>query len=162
MLTADVCSPVKQENKREAAALLKAADLDVSTAIRLFLRSVVETGGLPIVLLRPNPATLAAIKASKAGKVTAPVWMTFEPDACLGHSRKPASSSADRTQIEGSGLDAFPKPLSHAYPSQVAEKVLGGHAAQLPFGPGHEPLVAIADRLDVVALTHLSVIRHRR
>lgn len=70
MLTADVRSRVEPELKREAAAILKAAGLDVSTAIRLFLRSVVETGGLPIVLLRPNPATLAAIKASKAGKVT--------------------------------------------------------------------------------------------
>ena len=33
------------ELKREAAAVLKASGLDVSTAIRLFLRSVVERGG---------------------------------------------------------------------------------------------------------------------
>ena len=70
MLTADVRSRVEPELKREAAAILKTAGLDVSTAIRLFLRSVVETGDLPIILLRPNPVTLAAIKASKAGKVT--------------------------------------------------------------------------------------------
>ena len=70
MLTADVRSRVEPELKREAAAILKTAVLDVSTAIRLFLRSVVETGDLPIILLRPNPVTLAAIKASKAGKVT--------------------------------------------------------------------------------------------
>lgn len=70
MLTADVRSRVEPELKREAAAILKTAGLDVSTAIRLFLHSVVETGGLPIVLLRPNPTTLAAIKASKPGKVT--------------------------------------------------------------------------------------------
>ena len=70
MLAADVRSRVEPELKREAAAILKTAGLDVSTAIRLFLRSVVETGGVHIILLRPNPATLAAIKASKAGKVT--------------------------------------------------------------------------------------------
>lgn len=70
MLTVDVRSRVEPELKREAAAVLHAAGLDVSTAIRLFLRSVVETGGLPIEVPRPNATTLAAIKAAKAGKVT--------------------------------------------------------------------------------------------
>lgn len=42
--------------------------LDVSTAIRLFLRSVVETGTLPMPIARPNPTTLAAIQAAKEGK----------------------------------------------------------------------------------------------
>lgn len=42
----------------------------VSTAIRLFLRSVVDSGGLPIEVPRPNAKTLAAIKAAKANKVT--------------------------------------------------------------------------------------------
>lgn len=49
---------------------LKASDLNVSTAIRLFLRIVVETGGPPIEVPRPNAKTLAAIKACKAGKAT--------------------------------------------------------------------------------------------
>jgi DNA-damage-inducible protein J len=70
MMTVDVRSRVEPELKREAAAVLKAAGLDVSTAIRLFLRSVVDTGGLPIKVPRPNAKTLAAIKAAKAGKVT--------------------------------------------------------------------------------------------
>jgi DNA-damage-inducible protein J len=70
MLTVDVRSRVEPELKREAVAVLKAAGLDVSTAIRLFLRSVVETGGLPIEVPRLNAKTLAAIKAAKAGKVT--------------------------------------------------------------------------------------------
>ncbi|MFA7506260.1 MAG: type II toxin-antitoxin system RelB/DinJ family antitoxin [Burkholderiaceae bacterium] len=70
MLTADVRARVEPELKREAAAVLKAAGLDVSTAIRLFLRSVVEKGGLPMDLSRPNAVTLAAIKAAKEGKVS--------------------------------------------------------------------------------------------
>ena len=70
MLTTEVRSRVEPELKEEAAAVLKAAGLDVSTAIRLFLRSVVEKGGLPIEVPRPNPATIAAIKAAKAGAVT--------------------------------------------------------------------------------------------
>lgn len=70
MLTVDVRSRVEPELKHEAAAILKAAGLDVSTAIRLFLRSVVEHGGLPMELPRPNATTLAAIRNAKAGKTT--------------------------------------------------------------------------------------------
>lgn len=70
MHTVEVRSRIEPELKREAAAVLKAAGLDVSTAIRLFLRGVVEKGGLPEDLPRPNPTTLAAIKAAKSGKVT--------------------------------------------------------------------------------------------
>lgn len=70
MLTADVRSRVEPELKREAAAVLKASGLDLSTAIRLFLRSVVEQGGLPMELPRANADTLAAIREAKAGKTT--------------------------------------------------------------------------------------------
>jgi DNA-damage-inducible protein J len=70
MMTVDVRSRVEPELKSEAEAVLKAAGLDVSTAIRLFLRCVVETGKMPIDFTRPNPTTIAAIKAAKAGKVT--------------------------------------------------------------------------------------------
>ncbi|HYN62381.1 MAG TPA: type II toxin-antitoxin system RelB/DinJ family antitoxin [Rubrivivax sp.] len=70
VLAVDVCSRVEPELKREAAAVLKAAGLDVSTAIRLFLRCVVEKGGLPMDLPRPNATTLAAIKAAMEDKVS--------------------------------------------------------------------------------------------
>ena len=70
MLTVDVRSRVEPELKREATAVLKASGLDVSTAIRLFLRSVVGNGGMPIDLPRPNAITLAAIKAAKEGRVS--------------------------------------------------------------------------------------------
>jgi DNA-damage-inducible protein J len=71
MLTVDVRSRVEPELKREATAILKAAGLDVSVAIRLFLRSVVEQGGLPIEMPRPNAKTLAAIRDAKQGRATA-------------------------------------------------------------------------------------------
>ncbi len=70
MLTVDVRARVEPELKREAAAVLEAAGLDVSTAIRLFLRSVVEKGVLPMELPRANPTTLAAIRDAKAGRTS--------------------------------------------------------------------------------------------
>jgi DNA-damage-inducible protein J len=69
-MTIDVHFRVEPELKNEAEAILKAAGLDVNTAIRLFLRCVVETGRMPINFTHPNPTTIAAIKAAKAGKVT--------------------------------------------------------------------------------------------
>jgi len=70
MLTVDVRSRVEPELKREAAAVLKASGLNLSTAIRLFLRGVVQQGGLPMDMPRPNATTLTAIKAAKHGQVT--------------------------------------------------------------------------------------------
>ena len=70
MVTVDVRARVEPALKRDAAAVLKACGLDVSTAIRMFLRSVVDAGGLPIAVPRPNAKTLAAIREAKTGKVT--------------------------------------------------------------------------------------------
>lgn len=70
MMTVDVRARIEPQLKEQAAAVLQAQGLDVSTAIRLFLRSVVEKGGLPIDLPRPNQATVAAIRAARAGDVT--------------------------------------------------------------------------------------------
>ncbi|MDZ7651137.1 MAG: type II toxin-antitoxin system RelB/DinJ family antitoxin [Burkholderiaceae bacterium] len=70
MMTVDVRARVEPQLKEQAAAVLQAQGLDVSTAIRLFLRSVVEKGGLPIDLPRPSQATVAAIRAARAGDVT--------------------------------------------------------------------------------------------
>ena len=44
--------------------------LTTSMAIRLFLRSVFEHGGIPIEVAIPNAKTIAAIKAAKAWKTT--------------------------------------------------------------------------------------------
>ena len=70
MVTVDVRARVEPALKRDAAAVLKACGLDLSTAIRMFLRSVVDAGGLPIAVPRPNAKTLAAIRKAKTGKVT--------------------------------------------------------------------------------------------
>ena len=74
MVTVDVRARVEPALKRDASAVLKACGLDVSTAIRMFLRSVVESGGLPMAVPvpvpQPNAKTLAAIRKARSGKVT--------------------------------------------------------------------------------------------
>ena len=76
MMTVDVRARVEPQLKREAATVLRDMGLDLSTAVRLFLRSVVEKNGLPMDMPRPNEATVAAIRAARAGEVT---------DASLNH-----------------------------------------------------------------------------
>lgn len=61
MLAVGVRSRGEPELKREVAADLKAAGLDVSMAIRLFLRSVVERVGLPMELPRAPPSSSGAV-----------------------------------------------------------------------------------------------------
>ena len=70
MLTVEVRSRIEPALKDEATAVLKASGLDVSTAIRLFMRSVVEKGYFPIDMPKPNARTLAAIADAKKGRTT--------------------------------------------------------------------------------------------
>lgn len=69
MMTVDVRARVEPQLKQEAATVLRAMGLDLSTAIRLFLRSVVEKNGLPMDMPKPNGATVAAIRAAAADDV---------------------------------------------------------------------------------------------
>lgn len=55
--------------KRQAAAVLDDIGLTVSDAVRLLLTRVARDKALPFELLTPNAATVAAMKAARAGKV---------------------------------------------------------------------------------------------
>ena len=55
--------------KDEAAAVLAAMGLTVSDAVRLMLTRVAQDKALPFEPLVPNPATIAAMRAARAGKV---------------------------------------------------------------------------------------------
>jgi DNA-damage-inducible protein J len=54
MKNAVIRARIDLELKSKAAAVLKANDLEVSDAIRLFLRQVVHRGGLPFSVRNPN------------------------------------------------------------------------------------------------------------
>ncbi len=70
MLTADIRFKVEPNLKRDATAILKACGFDVSTAMRLFLHSVVEKGRIPEALIdQLDDAVLTQlVKARKGGK----------------------------------------------------------------------------------------------
>ena len=55
--------------KEEATAVLAAIGLTVSDAVRLLLTKVAQEKALPFEPLIPNPATIAAIKEARAGKL---------------------------------------------------------------------------------------------
>ena len=55
--------------KAEASAVLAAMGLTVSDAVRLMLTRVAHDKALPFEPLVPNAATIAAMKAARAGKL---------------------------------------------------------------------------------------------
>jgi DNA-damage-inducible protein J len=64
MLTATIRSRIEPELKDDAERILKACGLDMSTAIRLFLNSVVVHKGLPFDVT-PNDKTIAAMEEAR-------------------------------------------------------------------------------------------------
>lgn len=62
MLTSEIRSRIEPELKDEAQAVLGRVGLNISDAIRLFLRQVVATRGLPFEVREyPNSTTQAAM-----------------------------------------------------------------------------------------------------
>lgn len=61
MKTAEVRSRIEPLLKERSVAVLASLGLDMSDAIRLFLRQVVEVGGLPFAVRKPDPETIAAM-----------------------------------------------------------------------------------------------------
>ena len=70
-MNASIKTRIEPELKDQAEATLNALGLDLSSGIRLFLRQVVLTQGLPfpLALPTPNPATQRAIADSYVGRV---------------------------------------------------------------------------------------------
>jgi DNA-damage-inducible protein J len=66
MKTADVRLRLEPQLKDEAAKILADAGLDLSIAIRLFLKQVVAHRGLPFEVRQPNAATIRAMKEARS------------------------------------------------------------------------------------------------
>ncbi len=63
---ADVRFRVEADLKAQATDVLQACGLNVSDALRLFLRQVVETQGLPFEVRVPSKKTARAMKEARA------------------------------------------------------------------------------------------------
>ena len=68
--TTDVRSRIEPDLKDRASEVLAECGLNLSDAIRLFLRQVVARQGLPFEVRIPNATTLAAMKEARSMKRT--------------------------------------------------------------------------------------------
>lgn len=59
--SAEIRSRIEPDLKQESSEVLASLGLDMSDAIRLFLRQVVEVRGLPFDLRQPTPKTAVAM-----------------------------------------------------------------------------------------------------
>ena len=66
--TTDVRSRIEPDLKDRASEVLAACGLNLSDAIRLFLRQVVVQEGLPFAVKTPNATTIAAMKEARSMK----------------------------------------------------------------------------------------------
>src|SRR5258706_11569859 len=64
--SADVRLRLEPELKEEAVRILADAGLELSIAIRLFLKQVVAHRGLPFEVRQPNAATLRAMRQAES------------------------------------------------------------------------------------------------
>lgn len=64
--TTDVRSRIEPELKDRASEVLAECGLNLSDAIRLFLRQVVAQQGLPFEVRTPNAVTVAAMKEARS------------------------------------------------------------------------------------------------
>lgn len=67
--TTDVRSRIEPEIKNRAAEVLASCGLNLSDAIRLFLRQVVAQEGLPFEVKAPNAKTRAAMLEARAMRI---------------------------------------------------------------------------------------------
>jgi DNA-damage-inducible protein J len=68
--TTDVRARIEPDLKEDATRVLAENGLTISDAVRLFLRQVVLTHGLPFEVRIPNAETLEALRESRALKGT--------------------------------------------------------------------------------------------
>ena len=66
---AEIRSRIELDLKEEATRVLASCGLNVSDAIRLFLRQVVAQNGLPFEIKAPNTLTRAAMEEARSGNL---------------------------------------------------------------------------------------------
>ncbi|NOS75762.1 MAG: type II toxin-antitoxin system RelB/DinJ family antitoxin [Methyloglobulus sp.] len=66
---AEIRSRIEPDLKENATRVLASCGLNISDAVRLFLRQVVAQNGLPFEVKAPNAVTVAAMKEADSGNL---------------------------------------------------------------------------------------------
>ena len=66
---AEIRSRIEPDLKENATRVLASCGLNVSDAVRLFLRQVVAQNGLPFEVKAPNAVTIAAMEEADSGNL---------------------------------------------------------------------------------------------
>ena len=66
---AEIRSRIEPDLKKNATRILASCGLNVSDAVRLFLRQVVAQNGLPFEVKAPNAVTRAAMEEADSGNL---------------------------------------------------------------------------------------------
>jgi DNA-damage-inducible protein J len=96
--TADVRTRIEPDLKEDAQRVLAENGLTISDAVRLFLRQVVLSRGLPFDVRIPNEATLRALKESRTMEGRARFGSAEE---LLNELEKEDQATAPKRQHEG-------------------------------------------------------------
>lgn len=73
---AEIRSRIDPDLKENATRILAACGLNVSDAVRLFLRQVVTHNGLPFEIKAPNSVTCSAMEEADSGNL--PIFATVQ------------------------------------------------------------------------------------
>lgn len=97
--TADLRLRLEPELKDEAARILASAGLDLSVAIRLFLRHVVVHRGLPFAVREPTAATAQAMREAQA--IATPRFVNAQEvfDELEGQGRRKSGPPATKRRL---------------------------------------------------------------
>jgi DNA-damage-inducible protein J len=97
--TADVRLRLEPELKDEAARILAGLGLELSIAIRIFLKQVVAHRGLPFEMREPNASTVRAMKG--ADSIVKPRFGSVKElfDGLEKNTRRKASRAAPKKRL---------------------------------------------------------------
>lgn len=106
---------IKEKDKKEFIRIIEDAGLDVATALRIYVRTVVRAGEFPFWLMTPNAKTVNAMQAvlSDAGE--------FEDTEDFGAYLEKVETEAQQ-EVSDPSLERVPKrPRRHDKKKKVTE-----------------------------------------
>lgn len=106
---------ISEADKQEFVRILEEAGLDVATALRVYVRTVIRAGEFPFWLMTPNAKTVKAMLAVQAGSGE------FEDTEDFGAYLEKVEAEA-QPEVPDQGLEGISKrPRRHGKKKKLAE-----------------------------------------